>query len=85
MTDDERKLLRALYLFYKEIGPCATPNLKGLDEEAGLTRGDLETAVRSLASRGLIEYWELGPAVRLTVEGLELIMELEGDVEGPAR
>ncbi len=84
LDDAEIKLLRALYLFYRDIGPAATPNLKGLDEEAGLARADLERAVETLLVKGLIEFWELGPAVRLTEEGLLYMMELEGEGEGEA-
>jgi hypothetical protein len=76
-NDAERKVLRALYLFYKEFGPGATPNLKGLDAEAGIMKHELEDAVRSLRDKGLIEYWELGPAVRLTEDGLRLILNTE--------
>lgn len=78
LTGFERKLLLCLLVFYKEIGPAATPGLKGLDEEAGLERHELEEAVRGLRSRGLIEYWELQPAVRLTAPGLLLARRLDG-------
>ncbi|NIS75340.1 MAG: hypothetical protein GTO08_08685 [Deltaproteobacteria bacterium] len=76
-NDAERKVLRALYHFYKEFGPGATPNLKGLDAESGIMKHELEAAVRSLTAKGLIEYWELGPAVRLTEEGLLLMLNTE--------
>lgn len=78
LTEPERKLLHCLLLFYKEIGPAATPGLKGLDEEAGIERHELDAAVRGLRSRGLIEYWELQPAVRLTGPGLVLARRLDG-------
>lgn len=78
LTEFERKLLLCLLVFYKEIGPAATPGLKGLDEEAGIERHELEEAVRELRSRGLIEYWELQPAVRLTAPGLVLARRLDG-------
>lgn len=82
MTSDppsvvERKLLHCLLLFYRDVGPGATPGLKGLDEEAGLERHELEEAVRELRRKGLIEYWELQPAVRLTAEGLALARHLD--------
>lgn len=80
-NEAERKVLQALYLFYKEFGPGATPNMKGLDEEAGIMRHELDDAVSSLRSRGLIEYWELGPAVRLTEEGLRLMLTTEKGCE----
>ena len=55
--------------------------MKGLDEEAGLERWDLSEAVTVLRAKGLIEYWELQPAVRLTPEGLRAVLGLpeEGD------
>jgi hypothetical protein len=53
----------------------------GLDEEAGLERWEIEEAVSALRAKGLIEYWELQPAVRLTPEGLRAVLCLpeEGD------
>jgi len=75
----ESKLLACLLLFYREIGPGATPGLKGLEEEAGLERHELDEAVKGLRARGLIEYWELQPAVRLTREGLLLSRRLGGE------
>lgn len=78
----ESKLLVCLLLFYREIGPGATPGLKGLDDEAGLERHELEEAVRGLRDKGLIEYWELQPAVRLTREGLLLAGRLQGKEGG---
>ena len=73
ISGNERKLLRCLLRFYREIGPGATPGLKGLDEESGLERWDLSEAVAGLRAKGLIEYWELQPAVRLTPEGLRAV------------
>jgi hypothetical protein len=70
LTDVEASLLRCLLSFYREIGPGATPAMKGLDEDAGLERWELEEAVKGLRAKGLIEYWALQPAVRLTAEGL---------------
>ncbi len=78
LTEFERKLLLCLLDFYKEIGPSATPALKGLDEEAGIERHELEKAVAGLRSKGLIEYWQLQPAVRLTASGLVLARRLDG-------
>ena len=78
LTASERKLLLCLLGFFKEIGPSATPALKGLDEEAGIERHELEEAVKALRSRGLIEYWQLQPAVRLTAAGLALARRLDG-------
>ena len=80
-SENERKLLRCLLRFYREIGPGATPGLKGLDEEAGLDRWEISEAVSGLRAKGLIEYWELQPAVRLTPEGLQTVLCLpeEGD------
>jgi len=80
-SGNERKLLRCLLRFYREIGPGATPGLKGLDEEAGLERWEISDAVSVLRAKGLIEYWELQPAVRLTPEGLQAVLRLpeEGD------
>ncbi|HEX7522655.1 MAG TPA: hypothetical protein VF357_00515 [Candidatus Deferrimicrobium sp.] len=72
-SGNERKLLRCLLRFYREIGPGATPGLKGLDEEAGLERWEISEAVAVLRAKGLIEYWELQPAVRLTPEGLRAV------------
>lgn len=72
LSQTESKLLACLLLFYREIGPAATPGLRGLDEEAGLERHELDEAVKGLRAKGLIEYWELQPAVRLTREGLRL-------------
>lgn len=77
----ERKLLLCLLGFYREIGPGATPAVKGLGEEAGLTPWELPEAVKSLRAKGLIEYWELQPAVRLTPEGLRRIQRLSGEGE----
>lgn len=74
---NERKLLLCLLAFYREFGPGATPALKGLDEEAGLERWEIEEAVAALRAKGLIEYWELQPAVRLTPEGLRFILRLQ--------
>jgi len=81
LSGDERKLLRCLLRFYREIGPGATPAVKGLDEEAGLERWEVSEAVSGLRAKGLIEYWELQPAVRLTPEGLRIATGLpeEGD------
>ncbi len=78
LTDVERRLLQCLLLFYRDHGPAATPAVKGLDEEAGLERHELEAAVAGLRSRGLIEYWQLQPAVRLSPSGLELALRLDG-------
>ena len=81
LSDGERKLLRCLLRFYREIGPGATPALNGLDEEAGQERYEVSEAVYGLRAKGLIEYWELQPAVRLTPEGLRAALRLpeEGD------
>jgi len=81
LSVNERKLLHCLLGFYREIGPGATPGLKGLDEEAGLERWEISEAVAGLRAKGLIEYWELQPAVRLTQEGLRAVLRLpvEGD------
>lgn len=76
LSGDERKLLRCLLRFYREIGPGATPGLNGLDEEAGLERWELSEAVSGLRAKGLIEYWELQPAVRLTPDGLRTVLRL---------
>ena len=76
LSANERKLLRCLLRFYREIGPGATPALKGLDEETGLARWELSEAVTGLRAKGLIEYWELQPAVRLTPEGLRAVLGL---------
>jgi len=75
-SENERKLLLCLLQFYREIGPGATPALKGLDEEAGLERWELSEAVAALRAKGLIEYWELQPAVRLTPEGMRVVLRL---------
>lgn len=77
----EKKLLRCLLLFYREIGPGATPAIAGLDEEAGLERHELEEAIKGLRRKELIEYWPLQPAVRLNEAGLRLAMALERDRE----
>ena len=77
LTDGERKLLLCLLAFFREIGPGATPALKGLDEEAGLERWEISEAVAGLRAKGLIEYWELQPAVRLTPEGLRVVLCLQ--------
>jgi hypothetical protein len=81
LSGDERKLLRCLLRFYREIGPGATPGLNGLDEETGLERWEITEAVSGLRAKGLIEVWELQPAVRLTPEGLRavLLLPAEGD------
>jgi len=81
LSGNERKLLRCLLRFYREFGPGATPALKGLDEEAGLERWEISDAVAVLRAKGLIEVWELQPAVRLTPEGLQVVLRLpeEGD------
>jgi hypothetical protein len=78
----EEKLLFCLLAFYREIGPGATPAVSGMDEEAGLERHELEEAVRGLRARGLIEYWELRPAIRLSESGLRLAVSIEGDGRG---
>jgi hypothetical protein len=81
LSGNERKLLHCLLRFYREIGPAATPGVKGLDEEAGLERWEISEAVSGLRAKGLIEVWELQPAVRLTPEGLLAVQRLpeEGD------
>jgi len=81
LSVNEGKLLRCLLRFYREIGPGATPALKGLDEETGLERWEISEATSSLREKELIEYWELQPAVRLTPEGLQAALRLpeEGD------
>jgi hypothetical protein len=79
LSDGERKLLLCLLAFYREIGPGAAPAVKGLDEEAGLERWEVEEAVAALRAKGLIEYWELQPAVRLVPEGLRVVLRLEGE------
>ncbi len=79
LSQPESKLLACLLLFYREVGPGATPGLRGLDHEAGLEPHELDEAVRRLRSRGLIEYWELQPAVRLTREGLLLAQRIHGN------
>jgi hypothetical protein len=76
LSGDERKLLHCLLRFYREIGPGAAPGLKGLDEETGLERWEISEAVSGLRAKGLIEYWELQPAVRLTPEGLQAVLRL---------
>ena len=75
-SGNERKLLRCLLRFYREFGPGATPALKGLEEEAGLEPWELSEAVTALRVEGLIEYWELQPAIRLTPEGLRAVLRL---------
>lgn len=82
LTDAERALLGCLLAFFREIGPGATPGVAGLDEEAGLDRHELDDAVRGLRRRGLIEYWELQPAVRLTEAGVRLALRLSGGPGG---
>lgn len=82
LSPAEEKLLRCLLAFYREIGPGATPGLSGLDEEAGLSRHELEDAVRGLRAGGWVEYWELQPAVRLTESGLRLAVRIEGGASG---
>ena len=81
VSEKERKLLRCLLAFYREIGPGAAPAVKGLDEETGMERWEVSEAVAALRAKGLIEYWELQPAVRLTPEGLRAVLRLpeEGD------
>lgn len=78
----EEKLLLCLLLFYREIGPGATPALKGLDEESGLEPHELQEAVKGLREKGLIEYWALQPAVRLTEPGLRLAIRIDGGGAG---
>lgn len=74
LSGNERKLLLCLLAFYREIGPSATPGLKGLDEESGVERWEMPEAVAGLRAKGLIEYWELQPAIRLTPEGLKFAL-----------
>jgi hypothetical protein len=75
-SENERKLLRCLLRFYREIGPGATPAMKGLDEEAGMERWEVSEAVSTLRAKGLVEVWELQPAVRLRPEGLRVALGL---------
>ncbi|MGZ8473311.1 MAG: hypothetical protein ACXW4N_07315, partial [Candidatus Deferrimicrobiaceae bacterium] len=82
LSDPESKLLFCLLVFYREIGPGATPGIKGLDEEAGIARHELDEAVNGLREKGLIEYWELQPAVRLTRDGLFLAQRISGEAGG---
>jgi DNA-binding MarR family transcriptional regulator len=77
-TEADRKLLLCLLLFYREQGPGAAPAIKGIGEEADLQPWDVEDAVKSLRAKGLIEYWPLQPAIRLTAEGLALALALDG-------
>ena len=77
LSGGERKLLLCLLAFYREIGPGAAPAVKGLDEEAGMERWEISEAVAALRAKGLIEYWELQPAVRLTPEGLRAVLRLQ--------
>ncbi len=79
LNGGERALLLCLLSFYREHGPGATPAIKGLDEETGLERYEIEEAVTSLRVRGLIEYGELQPAVRLTPAGLAAALAIGGD------
>ena len=79
LTEPERKLLSCLLKFFREVGPGATPGLAGLDEEADLERHELDEAVRGLRDKGLIEYWELQPAVRLNPAGLLLARRLAAE------
>lgn len=79
LSQPESKLLACLLHFYQEVGPGATPGLRGLDHEAGLEAYELDEAVRRLRTKGLIEYWELSPAVRLTREGLLLAQRIHGN------
>lgn len=72
LTAGERKLLLSLLAFYREIGPAAAPAVRELHEDAGMEPWEVPDAVRGLRARGLIEYWELQPAVRLTPEGLRV-------------
>ena len=76
LSEGERKLLRCLLAFYREIGPGAAPAVKGLDDETGLERWEVSEAVAGLRAKGLIEYWELQPSVRLTPEGLRVALRL---------
>lgn len=76
LSENERKLLLCLLAFYREFGPGATPALKGLDEEAGMERWEMPEVVSGLRAKGLIEYWELQPAVRLTPDGLRIVLRL---------
>ena len=82
ISGNESKLLSCLLVFFREIGPGATPGLTGLDDEARLARHELDEAVKGLRDKGLIEYWELKPAVRLTREGLLLAERLHRGEEG---
>lgn len=81
VSDNERKLLRCLLRFYREIGPGAAPAVKGLDEETGLELWEVSEAVAGLRAKGLIEIWELQPAVRLTPEGLQTVLRLPEEGE----
>ena len=81
LSGNERKLLRCLLRFFRDFGPGATPALKGLDEEAGLEPWELAEVVAALRVKGLIEYWELQPAVRLTSGGLEAALRLPEEGE----
>ncbi len=78
LSPAETRLLLCLLAFYREIGPGATPAIKGLGGESGLEAWEVEEAVRALRGKGLIEYWELQPAVRLSREGLLLALRLGG-------
>jgi 8-oxo-dGTP pyrophosphatase MutT (NUDIX family) len=79
LSSGEKTLLLCLLAFYKEFGPAATPAVRELHEEAGLEPWEVPDAVKGLRGRGLIEYWELQPAVRLTPEGLRVSLELSGE------
>ena len=76
LTAGERKLLSCLLSFYREIGPAAAPAVRELHDEAGLEPWEVPEAVKGLRAKGLVEYWELQPAVRLTPAGLRLALAL---------
>src|SRR3989304_714394 len=49
---------------------------------AGLALHGLDEAVNGFREKGLIEYWELQPAVRLTRDGFFLAQRLSGEAGG---
>lgn len=82
LSDAEAKLLVCLLTFYRDFGPGAAPAIKELDEESRLERFELDDAIRALRKKGLVEYWELQPAVRLSAVGLRLALRLEEEGGG---
>ena len=78
MTKDREEQEKAARIFqvlceaYHSQGPAATTPVGLIEKETGLMREEVERGLASLASQGLVRYWELGDVVTIGPAGIEL-------------